>query len=134
MAKYSVNHIERKIILTKEFASNAKRLVRVETLESIGIENLMNDRDSSVLSSSDSIADTRVQWSFIGSASSKYSPDASLPGILISYSMSSRCRMKRSVVTPRFLSRFVIASFSAARFLNPENWNPTLYGNTKRVV
>ena len=26
------------------------------------------------------------------------------------------------------------ASFSAARFLNPENWNPTLYGNTKRVV
>ena len=26
MAKYSVNHIERKIILTKEFASDAKRL------------------------------------------------------------------------------------------------------------
>ena len=40
---------------------NATSIVRVETIESIGIENLMNDRDSSVLSSSDSIADTRVQ-------------------------------------------------------------------------
>lgn len=41
--------------------SDATSIVRVETIESIGIENLMNDKDSSVLSSSDSIADTRVQ-------------------------------------------------------------------------